>query len=411
MKIAFFVDRFPLVSETFVLSQIAGMIERGHEVVIFANRQVDTDVRHDGIERYKMMDRLVVRPVVQKNLLPRMAQGVKSFFAAVAAGRLGPALATVNFLRLGRAALGMHLLIRAGAHTSNGCFDILHCQFGQLGIEVAQLRRCRVLSGALVTSFRGTDAMKIASQKPHLFRHLFSAGDRFLAVSGVIKDRLIELGCPGDRIEILRSGVDLSTFGYREPGVFCEPVRLVTIGRLAPNKGIGYALEAVRELLDAGQKVQYRIVGDGPVRQDLIDTVERLEVESSVVFVGAVSSDQVAAILRESDILIAPSITGPQGEQEGLPNSLKEAMACGVLAIGTRIGGIPELIEHGVSGFLVPEKDATAIAECIESILRHQEGVSTIAMRAREKVEQYFDLGRMNEDLESVYRRTSGTYA
>ena len=403
MKIAFFVDRFPLVSETFVLAQIVGMIRRGHDVTIFANKVVDPDVRHPALDQYDLSDRTVERPFVARGIVGRLKQGLPALMARVAAGQVRTALGLLNVFRHGRSGPGMNLLIRADVHLRDSHFDVLHCQFGQLGVEVARLRECGALQGVLVTSFRGTDAMKIASNNPGRFRHLFEAGDHFLAVSVAVRDRLVELGCAAEKIEIHRSGVDLSVFGYREPVDLHSPVRLVTIGRLSPNKGVEYGLEAVRKLLDDGYSIQYQIVGAGPSRESLAETVRRLNIDSAVRFEGAVGSDKIVEILADADILLTPSITGPHGEQEGLPNALKEAMASGVPVIGTCIGGIPELIEHGVNGFLVPECNADRIAECVRTIIEDRDKMPAILTRARESIESQFDLRRLNTDLEQAY--------
>ena len=403
MKIAFFVDRFPLVSETFVLAQIVGMIRRGHDVTIFANKVVDPDVRHPALDQYDLGGRTVERPFVARGVIGRLKQGLPALVARVAAGQVRTALGMLNVFRHGRSGPGMNLLIRADVHLRDSHFDVLHCQFGQLGIEVAQLRECGALQGVLVTSFRGTDAMKLASNNPGRFRHLFAAGDRFLAVSAAVRNRLVELGCPAGKVEIHRSGVDLSVFGYREPVDLHSPVRLVTIGRLSPNKGVEYGLEAVRKLLDGGHSIEYRIIGAGPSRESLAESVRRLDIDSAVRFEGAVGSDKIVEILADADILLAPSITGPHGEQEGLPNALKEAMASGVPVIGTSIGGIPELIEHGVNGFLVAERNADQIAECVKTIIKDRDKMPGILTRARESIESQFDLQRLNIDLEHAY--------
>ncbi len=408
MRIAFFVDRFPLVSETFVLAQVAGMIERGHEVTIFANKIVDQGVRHPILDRYELMDKVIVRPVVDTNWLRRLGQGVAALLAATAAGRILPALATLNVFKLGRGALGMTLLVRASAHFEHEDFDVLHCQFGHLGIDVADLRRCGVLSGSVITSFRGADATRIASRKPEKFRTLFATGDRFLAVSFSIRDQLIELGCPERKIDVLRSGIDLGRFCFREPRELHTPLRLVTIGRLGPTKGHEYALEAVRDLVDSGLSVEYRIVGDGTLRATLEERTAHLELDSVVTFDGAVDSDQVVAILRDADILIAPSVIAPTGQTEGVPNVLKEAMASGVPAIGTMVGGVTELIDDGTNGFVVPQRDAGAIADCVRDIVKHPDRIPGILSRARRSIEQQYDVQALNAELEQVYMHNSG---
>jgi colanic acid/amylovoran biosynthesis glycosyltransferase len=409
MRIAFFVDRFPLVSETFVLAQVAGMIDRGHAVTIFATKVVDQGVRHPILERYKLMEKVVVRPVVETNWLRRLRQGIQALAVAARAGCIVPALRTLNVFALGRDALGLNLLVRAAVHFRDDDYDVLHCQFGHLGIEVADLQRCGVLRGSIITSFRGADATRIASRKPENFRTLFATGDRFLAVSFSIRDQLVQLGCPAEKINVLRSGIDLSRFSYREPRGLHSPLRLVTIGRLGPTKGHKYALEAVRSLVDSGLSIEYRIIGDGTLRGMLEEQTSRLELDSVVTFDGAVDSDRVIEILRDADILIAPSVVAPTGQTEGVPNVLKEAMASGVPAIGTNVGGVAELIDHGKNGFVVPQKDPNAIADCVRDIVMHPEKMPDILIQARQSVEEHYDLQVLNADLEKVYLHYAGS--
>ena len=259
-----------------------------------------------------------------------------------------------------------------------------------------------------MTSFRGADATITEYEARNKFDNLFAAGDRFLAVSDSIRARLLELGCPADKIEILRSGVDLDAFKFREPRGLHAPIRLLTIGRLAPTKGIEYSLDAVRMLVDEGYSLEYRIVGDGPRRSELTEYVAKLGLESTVTFAGAVSADAIVEILRESDVIIAPSIVAASGQTEGVPNVLKEAMAIGVPAIGTKVGGVAELLEHGINGFIVPQKSAEAIADCVRQIVSNQEDMPRMLAAARKTIEQDYDLARLNSDLEKLYVNASG---
>jgi colanic acid/amylovoran biosynthesis glycosyltransferase len=408
MKIAYFVDSFPKLSETFVLAQIIGMIDRGHDVTIYANRLIQSDLHHRAIERYSLLDKTIVLPPVSRRLSVRVIQAISAMIHLVRKGRVSVLIRSLDFSRFGRDAIGLRILVRCGCRFGASEYNVIHCQFGQLGIVALQLKQCGSVSGPLITSFRGTDAMKFASKYPESYKNLFRNGDLFLAVSEAVLRRLIELGCPNERIKLLRSGIDISRFNFRAFKDFGQPVRLVSVGRLAPNKGISYVLEAVNILSESGVQVEYRIVGDGPCRDALLQKVSDLNLDSFVGFEGAVDSDRVIGILRDSDILIAPSITGPDGEQEGLPNSLKEAMAAGVLAIGTSIGGIPELIEHGKNGFLVEEKNAQDIADCVIDAISRRNDVKRIVAAARRKVEAEYEIESLNDVLESTYRSLGG---
>ena len=404
MRIAFFVEKFPLISETFVLAQICGAIARGHEVVVYANRLVEDDVTHSSVDEYDLMNRTVVLPAVPGNLFERWRLAGKALMSAREHGRIGAALRCLNVFQFRGDALRCALLIRAAPMLVEKPFDVLHCQFGQLGVPVQTFRACGVIKGALVTSFRGTDAMKTAARNPQRFRQLFEEGDRFLAVSHAIERRLTELGCPAEKISILRSGVDLGAFAFRGHRPLRDPIRLLTIARLTPIKGLEYALHAVRQLRDAGVEVEYRILGGGPLAGELAALSTALELDPVVTFEGRVDSGRVREALAESDVLLAPSITGPEGEQEGLPNSLKEAMATGVPTITTATGGIPELIEDGHTGYLVAEKDAASIAARITELARNWESVAAVITAARSKIESEYDHAQLSDDLENIYR-------
>jgi colanic acid/amylovoran biosynthesis glycosyltransferase len=406
MKIAYFVDSFPMISETFVISQITGMIDRGHEVRIFSNRLVRQNIQHKSIEQYGLLDKTVVVPQVPRNPLKRLVPALKGLLGAMKRRRLGAAVKALSIVRFGRRSLGLSLFIRATGNYEPVAFDVIHCQFGHLGVMVQELRECGAISGSLVTSFRGADVMRYASSEPERFSGLFASGEQFLAVSSIIKDRLAELGCPADRTQVLRSGIDLGRFKQRQlrnPG---DVVRLISVGRLAPNKGVEVALEAVKILGNAGKNVHFRVLGAGPCESSLHEQVRELGIEAAVTFEGAVDSDRVIEALNESEILLAPTTSGLHGDQEGLPNCLKEAMAIGVVAVGSEMGSIPELITDGENGFLVEQRDAPALAEAVEKIIENWGGMAQVVAEARRTVESEYDIEQLNDVLERTYRKS-----
>jgi len=403
MKIAYFVDRFPLISETFILAQITGMIDRGHDVQIYARRGATTDITHSVVQDYGLLDKTFYIPAMPKAFFDRIVPALGIIIRAARTGYIRPAMRTLNPFRFGREALSLRLLLRAAPHFGGAEFDILHCQFGHLGIEIAALQKCGALQGVLIATFRGTDAMKFASRSPDRFSSLFQYGHRFLCVSAAVRDKLVSIGCPVRKTEILRSGIDLSRFEFRGHKQLHDPVRVLSVGRLAPNKGIEFSIRAVRLFLDAGYCIQYQLVGDGPTRERLQQLAVELNLTDVVTFSGALSSDEVIQTLCQSDVLVAPSITGPDGEQEGLPNAPKEAMAIGVPVVATNLGGVPELVCDQVTGFLVDERCPEAIAGCLRSLVDSWPALGDLVVKARQKVEQEFEIQRLNDQLESAY--------
>lgn len=405
LKIAYFVNKFPLISETFILEQITAMIDRGHDVQIFATGRPDSHLKHSAVDQYSLLDRTTFLEPMPRSPITRIRLAIGITSTAIKAGRVAVVLRALNVVRFRRAALDLSLLLRTAPYIGRPGFDILHCQFGDVAVSLLPLIKIGVLSGRLVTSFRGWDATQYPALYPGRYRDLFSLGDAFLPVSHSLEQRLQELGCPRDRVTVLRSGVDLTQFRFRDKKKIGQPVNLITIGRLTEKKGVEFGIRAVDQLLRAGYDVEYKIVGDGPLRNTLCNLVQKLARQQRISFLGAVDSETVVSLLEEADIFLAPSVTGKKGDQEGIPNSLKEAMAIGIPVIGTDHGGISELIDNNVNGFMVGEGKSEDVVTIIKNIVASPDSVNDLIVEARKTVEEKFDVEVLNDKLEEIYAR------
>ena len=173
----------------------------------------------------------------------------------------------------------------------------------------------------------------------------------------------------------------------------------MTVGRLVEKKGIEYVLRAVRVLADRGVEVEYRILGDGPRRDRLAALAAELGVADRVHLQGRHGQQAVREGVEGSDVLVAASVTAADGDEEGIPNVLKEAMALGLPVVGTRHAGIPELIEDGVSGFLVPERDEAALADALQRLARDPGRWAAMGRAGRARIEREYDIHRLNDRL------------
>jgi colanic acid/amylovoran biosynthesis glycosyltransferase len=207
---------------------------------------------------------------------------------------------------------------------------------------------------------------------------------------------------------VLHSGIDCERFAFRERSrAGDEPTRIVTVGRLVEKKGIASGLEAVARVLASGRAVSYTIVGEGALRSELERLVDRLGIAAHVHMCGRLSHAEVASLLNDAHILLAPSVTAADGDQEGIPNVLKEAMAMGLPVVGTEHAGIPELVENGVSGYLVPERDVVAIADRLIELIDRPETWPVLGRKGRERVLAEFDIRKQSETLAALYREAS----
>jgi glycosyltransferase involved in cell wall biosynthesis len=183
-------------------------------------------------------------------------------------------------------------------------------------------------------------------------------------------------------------GLDLSTFPFVPENR--PPRRIVAVGRLSRHKGFDYLLRAVQELSRRGAPVDAELIGDGEERQGLEALARELGVADRVTFRGYLPFTQVKEAMSRATVLVHPS----DGLGDGLPNVLREAMAVGTPVIASDVAGIPEALDGGRCGVLVPPKDVSALACAIDALLGDAERRRRFAVLGRRRTEELFDLGR-----------------
>lgn len=403
MKIAFIVGQFPVLSETFILNQITGLLDRGHEVDIYADRPGDLSKLHDDVINYNLLDRTYYLPEIPANHLWRVIKGCNLLLSHLIKAP-GDTLRSLNIMKYGEQALSLWLLYTLMPHFKKH-YDIIHCQFGTVSFRGMAFRTVNAPSAKLITIFRGHDISYFVKEKgEQVYNSLFKQGDYFLANCEFFKRRAISLGCPADKIRVHGSGLDYSRFPFQARQFPADGVvRIATTGRLVEKKGVEYSVRAVAQVLKQYPNLEYIIIGDGPLRSDLEHLIRSLGAEHSIKLLGQKSQTELIALLETSHLFIAPSVTAADGNQDAPVNVLKEAMAMGLPVISTLHGGIPELVEEGVSGYLVPERDAEAIATRLMDLMEHPEKWAAMGQAGRAFVEQNYDLNRLNDALVSLY--------
>lgn len=402
MKIAFLVSRFPSVAETFVLNQIVGLIELGHDVHIFADGSVKNVAIHDNYGKYGLLKHTHYYGI-PKNKILRILKAIL-LIMRYAPSHYDVIFRSLNVYRCGKPSLSLNLLFMSIALLERGPFDIIHAQFGTLGLVAVPLKQILSSNCRVVTSIRGSDVTKFLQKHPGAYNGLFREGDLFLPVCEFLRERLIQEGCEKKKIVVHYSGIDCKKFEYvQRQRVSGEPIKVLTIARLVEKKGVAFAIEAVARLLSKGEKIEFTVVGDGMLRQSLQQLIEDMGIGRHVRLVGSKTHEQVKMFLEQSHVLIAPSLTSESGDQEGIPNAIKEAMASGLPVISTFHSGIPELVSDGVSGLLVPERDATALADALAYLINHPEVCKEMGQAGRRQVEQKFDTNVLSKQLEELY--------
>ncbi len=304
----------------------------------------------------------------------------------------------------------------------SGRYSLVHGHFGTGSIYALGYARRHNLP--LVTTFHGYDVPMLKSDRllrpsnwrygrlgPELLRSL----DLALCASNELREMVVEYGVPNDRAVVNRLGVDLEAFRpverHHQTG---QVVRMVQIGRFVEKKGFPSSLHAMARLVARSKgapPVHLTLVGGGKPDEvaALKQLVGQLGLESHVTFAGVLSSAQIAQMFDQTDVLVAPSVTAGNGDRESGVIVIKEAAASGIPAIATWHGGIPEIIDDGETGFLVPERAVDALAERMERLASDASLRLRLGKAARAKMEREYDnrvaVARLEDYYDQVVER------
>ncbi len=285
---------------------------------------------------------------------------------------------------------------------------LIHAHFGVDGVYALPL--ARRLGIPLVTTFHGFDATLSTAallsspawaNYPVFRRQLAQRGRMFLCVSSFIRDRVLAMGFPAARTHVHYTGIDAEAIRPRAPAE--ETRTILHVARLVDMKGTRDLLQAVAALPPRHADARLVIIGDGERRRSLEALGGRLGLGERVRFLGALPHAQALDWMRRAAMLVLPSIRTATGRTEGLGMVLLEAAATGVPIVGSRVGGIPEAVIDGVTGFLVPPQDPTTLARRIADLLDDPALRRRMGGAAQHFVGERFDMRRQAERLEAFY--------
>jgi len=280
---------------------------------------------------------------------------------------------------------------------------LLHAHFGFWGVELTGL--ARYLNLPLLTSFYGVDISalpRIWTYRRKLKR-LWERGAGFLVLSNQMKQVAIDLGAAADKVHVLRIGVDLNRFKSPGQKVFSERVRFLVCSRLVEKKGICYAVEAFARLSQRYPEIELKIVGDGPQKPAILKKITELGLQERVSLIPLMGQHEVIKYLEQSDILLYPSVTADNGDQEGTPVTIMEAMAFGLPVISSYHAAINEVVLDGVSGYLVAERDVMGLAEKMELLINHPQVWAEMGEQGRAYIELNYSAVKQAEQLAEIY--------
>ncbi|MEF1291849.1 glycosyltransferase, partial [Vibrio sp. M260118] len=386
---------FPVLSETFVLNQVAAMVKSGFEVKVVSFSPEKSGRNHPWVKKHSLMERLTTAYTSseRKNKIIDFIFCFLSDFLKLKWNRL---------IWITKSGINGYMLGR--------CFEGVEgpivCHFGPMGAELAKLLEEGVIKNVdIITIFHGYDMSVYAEleREKENYSRLFRLGHLMLPVSYYWKERLINLGCSSEKISVHRMGVDVDDFKFisRYDDLNRDVINLISVCRFVEKKGIPVLLGAIKEL---PKRYRLTLVGGGPLHQDVLNLVKNFGLEDRVSVKGSLPSNIVAEKLNEADAFVLPSITASNGDMEGIPVALMEAMASGLLVFSSFHSGIPELIEHGKSGFLSDEGDIIALKNNILYAFEELNGSQrqSIADTAEKVIKANFNLKILNGDLQEL---------
>ena len=402
MKVGFFLLKFPLSSETFVLNQITAFIDMGFEVEIVALQKGDTENTHAAWTKYNLAARTRWLQDEPTGKVAKLRHRASQTLRGIHRKNTWQAL---NLKRYGAESRNLILSAICGQVVTPLHADVFIAHFGPAGVTAAKLRELGVIRGKIATIFHGIDisSRDVLNHYTPEYQQLFRRGDLMLPISDLWAGRLQKMGCPREKIAVSRMGVDMTRFSPRPVKAPATPLEIISVARLTEKKGLHVAIEACRQLKEQGVAFRYRILGIGPWERRLRTLIEQYQLEDVVEMPGFKPSHEVKAMLDNADVFLLPSVTGADGDMEGIPVALMEAMAVGIPVVSTLHSGIPELVEADKSGWLVPENDARALAQRLAAFSQlDTDELAPVVKRAREKVEHDFNQQVINRELASL---------
>src|SRR2546421_4373953 len=282
--------------------------------------------------------------------------------------------------------------------------QVLHIFFGHIAVHLLPL--IRAWSKPSVVSFHGADVL-VDMENPayrNATKQMLDVVTRVFVRSASLQRAVIELGCEENKIDIVRTGIPLNEFPFREREFPTDGEwRLVQASRLIEKKGLATTLHAFTTFLSHYPNATLTIAGEGPMLRELEELTCKLKIDDRVALPGFVTPEKLREIYHASHIFLHPSETGSDGNQEGIPNSMLEAMATGLPVFATDHGGIPEAIENGVSGILVPERDHEALSHALLEAVQDRHLLTRFARNGADVVAEKFDQQKQIGRLDEIY--------
>ena len=403
-KVSYVMSRFPKLTETFVLYEILAMEKMGIDVRIYPLLRERQAVSHPEV--VTLLPRVRYLPVLSLPIVRAQLHFLRHKTAAylrvlwdVLRGTWGSA----NFFF---GALGSFpKVVRFAYEMQKSGIGHIHCHFASHP-AVAGLIVHRLTGIPFSFTAHGSDL--------HVERRFLNQKVReaaFVVTVSAYNKELIVRECGEEireKIHVIHCGVDPEVFRQPTHRINQSAARVLCVASFEEVKGHEYLVEACRILRDRGTQIACDLVGDGPLRRSVEGQIKKANLESVIRVHGARPRPEVVRMMSEVDIMVLPSVPTRSGKREGIPVVLMEAMASELPVVSSELSGIPELVDNGYTGLLVPPRDIGALADALQKLLQNPALRSRMGRLGREKVVREFNLQRGVETLADLFSASNG---
>jgi colanic acid/amylovoran biosynthesis glycosyltransferase len=271
-------------------------------------------------------------------------------------------------------------------------------EFGPTGVLFASV--CQAANVPLYVHFHGYDASLVLRNAAiaRRYRRLFRNAAGIIAPSGSLVERLRAIGCPENLLHVCPHGIDPARFAITRR----LPLRIVAVGRLVDKKAPHLTIRAFAQVAQRFPDARLDMIGDGPLAETCRALIVNLELERQVFLHGVQPRENVARLMEKASVFVQHSVTAPNGDAEGLPVAILEAMTSALPVVATRHSGIPEVVVHGATGLLVDENDVDGMAVAMSQLLSDPEMAEKMGRSSRERILRHFTLQQSLDRLRAV---------
>lgn len=408
IKVGYVLKRYPRYSETFVVNEILAHEGVGLDIDIFALRPTCDSHFQNIISKVRAGVTHIRKPIQGRvsNSLNSLSPTPASYFwaelqeialvipdfwhkLAFAAGERASVVYQAGWL-------AREVRLRNITH--------LHAHFGSVATSVARL--AAHFADVPYTFTAHAKDIFHNSVNPEDMKRKIRSCTAVVTVSDYNRRYLRQVyGSVADGVERIYNGLDLSQFAYASPRK--RPPQIISVGRFVEKKGLSILIDACALLKQWGCDFQCQIVGTGELEKELKAQIEALGLEEQVCILGARPQNEVFELVQQAGVFAAPYVIGKDGNRDGLPTVLLEAMALGTPCVGTDVTGIPELIRHEQTGLIVPQENPQALALALQKLLENSALRVKFATEARKLMESEFDIHTNAALLRQLFQSAS----